>query len=256
MTGCTCSEFGWCTRHKVYKGPHFFHLCQHNDRYFQAWEEGRGPGQKNEQLAAVAAADTRIIWDCPACGTRHALAEQSDRVCICGTTRLLSGEVVDQPTTDQVDQVRRMNLDEYSHSTTGVVLRWGRAIGRWVAYGRPTRTAAQIAEVWAICQACEFLAPSRDRCSICDCRVSLTAAAIFNKVAMGTEACPKKKWESTVESIRNQPPCKDCGFEKRKIVWAAKQKAKEERSQRRDRRRRRKERAARRNDQGRPDASV
>lgn len=46
MTGCDCPMSGWCERHRVNKTPHLLHLCRTNDRYHQAWEEGRGIGQK------------------------------------------------------------------------------------------------------------------------------------------------------------------------------------------------------------------
>jgi hypothetical protein len=46
VTDCTCPEPGWCERHKVNKTPHWHHLCQTRENYFQAWEQGRGPGQR------------------------------------------------------------------------------------------------------------------------------------------------------------------------------------------------------------------
>ena len=46
MTDCQCEGPGYCERHDVKKSPHWFHLCRTRDDYFQAWEQGRGPGQK------------------------------------------------------------------------------------------------------------------------------------------------------------------------------------------------------------------
>jgi len=45
ITGCTCTEAGWCERHQCHKTAHYVHLCQTRPGYFQLWEEGRGPGQ-------------------------------------------------------------------------------------------------------------------------------------------------------------------------------------------------------------------
>ena len=45
MTDCQCEEPGWCERHKVRKGAHWVYLCQTSEKYYAAWEEGRGPGQ-------------------------------------------------------------------------------------------------------------------------------------------------------------------------------------------------------------------
>ncbi len=35
----------WCERHRCRKHPHWVALCQTDDRYWQLWEQGRGPGQ-------------------------------------------------------------------------------------------------------------------------------------------------------------------------------------------------------------------
>lgn len=51
MQECTCNptEFPfWCERHRVYKTKHWVELCQTRPRYFQIWEEGRGPGQRGK----------------------------------------------------------------------------------------------------------------------------------------------------------------------------------------------------------------
>jgi len=50
MSGCICPMAGWCERHRVPKTEHWHKLCQRDD-YFQAWDEGRGPGQtkKNDE---------------------------------------------------------------------------------------------------------------------------------------------------------------------------------------------------------------
>jgi hypothetical protein len=45
LTGCQCTEAGWCERHQVQKSEHLVALCQGNESYFDAWEKGRGPGQ-------------------------------------------------------------------------------------------------------------------------------------------------------------------------------------------------------------------
>jgi hypothetical protein len=50
MTGCSCPDDGStetrrCERHDCIKPAHFRKLCRTRPDYFQAWEEGRGPGQ-------------------------------------------------------------------------------------------------------------------------------------------------------------------------------------------------------------------
>lgn len=45
MTNCECPIASFCQRHNLTKSDHWHRLCQEHDSYFQAWEEGRGPGQ-------------------------------------------------------------------------------------------------------------------------------------------------------------------------------------------------------------------
>jgi len=42
---CECDGPGFCQRHGIMKSVHWWHLCQTSEKYFQAWEDGRGPGQ-------------------------------------------------------------------------------------------------------------------------------------------------------------------------------------------------------------------
>ena len=42
---CDCPLAGWCERHQVNKSKVWHRLCQTDERYRQAWDEGRGPGQ-------------------------------------------------------------------------------------------------------------------------------------------------------------------------------------------------------------------
>jgi hypothetical protein len=46
---CAIPGGGYCERHKVRKPQHFVNLCRTNLAYFQAWEEGRGPGQSKRE---------------------------------------------------------------------------------------------------------------------------------------------------------------------------------------------------------------
>lgn len=42
---CQCPNAGYCERHRVLKSEHWHKLCQHDQKYFDAWEKGTGPGQ-------------------------------------------------------------------------------------------------------------------------------------------------------------------------------------------------------------------
>lgn len=48
MTQCECPIAGYCQRHKVTKPNGWHQLCQARANYFEAWEQGRGPGQKRK----------------------------------------------------------------------------------------------------------------------------------------------------------------------------------------------------------------
>jgi len=61
---CTCGSFGFCARHGIRKGPHWFRLCQTREDYRQAWEEGRGPGQSPR----VPPRSPPARWTCPVIG--------------------------------------------------------------------------------------------------------------------------------------------------------------------------------------------
>ena len=49
MTKCECPLAGICERHNVDKNEHWHKLCQTRENYFNAWEEGRGPGQAQKR---------------------------------------------------------------------------------------------------------------------------------------------------------------------------------------------------------------
>lgn len=48
-TNCYCEKSGFCPSHNIHKNDGWFQLCQTREKYFEAWEQGIGPGQnKNE----------------------------------------------------------------------------------------------------------------------------------------------------------------------------------------------------------------
>lgn len=60
MPDCACPLAGFCERHGIEKTEQFRELCRTNPKYFQAWEEGRGPRQTGaEKTAAVSLARSR-----------------------------------------------------------------------------------------------------------------------------------------------------------------------------------------------------
>lgn len=53
MTACECPLAGYCQRHGVKKRDGWHKLCQTRENYYQAWEDGRGPGQATEDTKSA-----------------------------------------------------------------------------------------------------------------------------------------------------------------------------------------------------------
>ncbi len=67
------------------------------------------------------------------------------------------------------------------------------SLARWTAAGFPKRTPERIAEILAICGACEFFKDGS--CMSCGCQLA-------SKASMATESCPlpEPKWSAEIES--------------------------------------------------------
>jgi hypothetical protein len=50
IESCSCPMAGFCDRHKIHKGDHYFRLCQDREDYRAKWDANRGPSQKNPDL--------------------------------------------------------------------------------------------------------------------------------------------------------------------------------------------------------------
>lgn len=74
---------------------------------------------------------------------------------------------------------------------------------RWLTAGRPMRNREQVAEIFAMCQACEFFRAGtiegEGQCRLCGCCLR-SAGGLLNKIRMATEGCPAKppKWKPEV----------------------------------------------------------
>ena len=67
------------------------------------------------------------------------------------------------------------------------------AEARWLAAGRPVRDDARVAELFAVCSACEHFQPGvtdvEGRCRLCGCQLR-RVGGLINKIQMATEGCP------------------------------------------------------------------
>lgn len=68
------------------------------------------------------------------------------------------------------------------------------ALARWIAAGRPTRSDKEVAEIVAICEACNKYKADEGRCGVCGCKIHSPGIAILSKARLATERCPRDKW--------------------------------------------------------------
>lgn len=67
------------------------------------------------------------------------------------------------------------------------------ALRKWNAAGRPNRSQEEVDEIVENhCKGCSWF--ENNRCRGCGCRVTSGSFAVFNKVKMATEHCPRDFW--------------------------------------------------------------
>jgi len=77
---------------------------------------------------------------------------------------------------------------------------FSKAAAKHVAAGRPIATDEQVAERWAICQACEIFKPKSEGQGVCthkSCGCALKAVGLTgkNKLRWADSVCPLEKWQ-------------------------------------------------------------
>jgi hypothetical protein len=75
---------------------------------------------------------------------------------------------------------------------------WAEAVAGWVAAGSPERSEEEVARIYhtfcAGTPACSWLDSDKQSCRGCGCRVTRDGAALFNKIKMATQHCPRMLW--------------------------------------------------------------
>jgi hypothetical protein len=78
------------------------------------------------------------------------------------------------------------------------ILTWAEATVEWVAQGRPERSDEEVARLHAtFCASsppCRWYDVNKQRCQGCGCKVTANGPAIFNKIKMATQHCPRNLW--------------------------------------------------------------
>lgn len=71
------------------------------------------------------------------------------------------------------------------------VMNYFGAVRRWVAKGKPTRSAEEIKKLFEEhCKGCERYDKAKHACKNCGCAVSTDSSPLVNKLAMASEGCP------------------------------------------------------------------
>lgn len=74
-------------------------------------------------------------------------------------------------------------------------LTYAEAVAGWVKSGRPERTDEETQRIFTDhCSKCGWYDRDQQICRGCGCKVSGIGHAIFNKIKMGTQHCPRKLW--------------------------------------------------------------
>lgn len=84
------------------------------------------------------------------------------------------------------------------------------AFTKWVAAGRPIRSAEHIEDLFKICEKCPTrrfmrLSQNKGRCTKCGCWVK-RAGEHRNKLAWPTEGCPEGHWAAQVDPEQEEQP--------------------------------------------------
>ena len=75
------------------------------------------------------------------------------------------------------------------------LINYKEALMKWQKAGRPVRKEEEIRDIYENkCKACDWFDSVKGRCRGCGCKVSMGSMAIFNKIKMATEKCPKGEW--------------------------------------------------------------
>lgn len=74
-------------------------------------------------------------------------------------------------------------------------LTYAKAVTSWVAAGSPERTEMEVADIYnTFCKVCPWLDKEKQACKGCGCKVSTSSVAVFNKIKMASQHCPRHSW--------------------------------------------------------------
>ena len=119
--------------------------------------------------------------------------------CLAAVTKLggtLDEEAVldEVPLPEQMKETGKDGVPDFPGAAQLVANYW-KAVTRWIAAGRPTRSAEDVKTIHAdFCADCNWYDKESRRCKGCGCSVKPKGIAILNKIEMATEHCPQRFW--------------------------------------------------------------
>lgn len=159
-TGCSCANPGFCERHNMNKNPHFFHLCQTNERYFKLWDQCRGPGQEFTNCAKTS--EERVEVELP-------VSKPPCQAC--------------QKQAQQTQEELKENLPSITQQGVSV-LKEG---FKHLITGAKKTQEELFNERMEICRACPFFIQDQERCGKCGCFLKV-------KAKWESSHCPIGNW--------------------------------------------------------------
>lgn len=103
------------------------------------------------------------------------------------------------PKTDsRIRNEPRSDFKADSRRTPNLVQRamsYAEAVVEWTAAGRPERSDEEVQRIYQhFCKPCKWFDARHSICRGCGCRVADRGFAIFNKIKMATQHCPRNHW--------------------------------------------------------------
>ena len=72
---------------------------------------------------------------------------------------------------------------------------WTAAVADWKLQGSPERSKDEVQQIFnTFCTPCSWYDRNRQLCRGCGCRVRSGGYAVFNKIRMATQHCPRNLW--------------------------------------------------------------
>jgi hypothetical protein len=139
-----------------------------------------------------------IVFECSVCSRRIGLSLEELNTVFHGNTQELFDKQPDCKGMEAKEEHTR-KYDESCNKEKGITWdktkRWLEAVKKWTLAGFPTRSLEEIEDIYNNkCIVCDNILKLTGSCRLCGCKVSKLRIALLNKIRMGTEHCPIKKW--------------------------------------------------------------